>query len=415
MSASPEEKMRAAGGKSRTYRPKHANGGGDPQTGVPGDQPDVNDTSGLDKHELPTIRPKLYRLSERAKIVTLPMAWFCEDWIPAQQVTGIYGLAAKHKTWLLQQALMARSRGLIFLGRQLEARPTLGMFCEDTQEELDRRADLIADFYGLTKADFPDFLCISLVGVEDTELVMFDGPKLIKTGWLHWLDYMIVRHRLGGVGLDTIAHFFGGEEVRRRDVARFTRALDGISLGRDCPFIFTAHPSLSGRNSGTMESGSTQWEGGVRSRLKWEEIEPDENAPTDKTIRRRLTRAKSNYAETGVSIDLVLRNGGFIPEAVDPETAKLRQAGPGRNAACEDKFLELLGKVRVPDYVHKSANSPGRYAPAVFAKRSDGKQFSRPEYERAMTRLEVAGRLQLEPVGSPSRERTRLVEAHNHE
>jgi len=44
--------------------------------------------------------------------------------------------------------------------------------------------------------------------------------------------------------------------VRRRDVARFMRSIDGISLARDCAFIFTAQPSLSGRSSVTVAAAS---------------------------------------------------------------------------------------------------------------------------------------------------------------
>jgi RecA-family ATPase len=371
-----------------------------------------------DDHELPQARPVMHRASDWATRVIPQMRWIVEDWIPRQQVTGLYGVGGSLKTMLLLQALMARVAELPFLGRVMERGPSLGVFCEDTAEEIARRKATIAAFYKRPLSDFHDFHWISLVGVEETELVTFDGQRMQKTHLLRCLDHYIQKHSIGFVGLDTVAHFFGGEEVRRREVARFIRTLDNISIGRDCSILFTAQPSVRGRNTGTMESGSTHWEAGVRSRLGWQ----DPSAATEDTIadadpnliRRVLTRLKSNYARPGETMELIYRDGGFIPAAVDAEAAKLRQRGPGRDAACEQRFLELLAKIaKQGGYVHDSPNDLGHYAAEVFSKRPDGRPFSKPEYTRAMARLFTAERLRLEPFGPPSRGRYRLAEDTN--
>jgi RecA-family ATPase len=370
-----------------------------------------------DPYELPQVRPIMHRAADWNTRTIPPMRWIAEDWIPRQQVTGLYGLGADYKTWLLMQGLMAKAAGLQFLGRLMEPEPSLGLFCEDTPEEIARRTTKIADFYGLPLSAFANFHWTSLVGFAETELVTFDSNNRMQPSLLlHALDQFIQQHRISFVALDTIAHMFGGEEVRRRDVARFLRQLDAISITRDCAFLFAAQPSLAGRRSGTMESGSTHWDAGVRSRLGWsnpDKKDNDDGAPdTDPNIiRRRLTRHKSNYARSGETMDLIFRNGGFIPADVDHEEAQLRQSGPGRDAACDNHFLSLLGKVRPPGYVNKNPSTPGYYAPTVFSRRPDGSRFSKPEYERAMARLEVAERIHLETFGTPpSKAKTRLTE-----
>jgi RecA-family ATPase len=216
--------------------------------------------------------------------------------------------------------------------------------------------------------------------------------------------------------LDTAPDFFGGNEIGRRDVTRFVRKLDAVSITRGCAIVFTAHPSVRGRSQGTFDSGSTGWEAKVRARLSLhdpgdEGEDEDKRTPRPPTERRILTRQKANYARPGETIELICRNGVYTTAALDPEQAGLRDREPSRDAACEARFLELLAKVRDQgSYVHDANNVPSRYAPLVFTKRSDGVTYSKAEYARAMQRLFVAGRLRLEPFGKPADEKRRLVE-----
>jgi hypothetical protein len=366
-------------------------------------------------HVLPTVKRVLYRASDWQDRDAPDMAWIVPDWIPRQQVTGLYAIGGSLKTWWLLQLLMARAVGVPFMGHLLERGPTLGIFCEDTTGEIVRRMAKIAEFYQLLLADFSDFHWVSLAGVEETELVLFDGQQMTKTELLRWLDYYILSRRIGLTGLDTLAHMFGGDEVRRREVARFLRVLDAISIVRDCAVVFTAQPSVRGKKEGTLDSGSTHWEAGVRSRLTW--TDPAEAAADGETadpnfVRRVVTRVKSNYAAAGEKMELVWWNKlGFTPAAVDPETAKTRQTGPVREAACDAKFLALLARVRASgDYVNKSDNHAAHYAPAVFSTRSDRGDFSRPEFVRSMNRMLVDGHLRLQPRQRDKRS-VELIEA----
>jgi RecA-family ATPase len=370
------------------------------------------------KPELPAIEWRDVRLADWKDRDPPDRLWVVPDWIPLLQVTGFYGVGGIGKTALLIQLLMASSKGLPFLGYQLTATgPVYGLFCEDTEAEIVRRAERIAAHYGMRLADFPDVHFASLVGVAETEFVTFDGAAMAPTDALRRFNKKIAELGAKLAVLDTIPDFFGGNEIVRREVSRFVRALDAISITHHCAVVFTAHPSVRGRKEGTLDSGSTGWEGKVRSRLSLhdpgEEGEEEDlrKTPAMPTDRRILTRQKANYARQGETIELVWREGVFTPGAVDPAQAAKRARGPGRNDACDAKFLELLAKVRKQGgHVHDASNVPSRYAPKVFAQMPSGVGFSVPEYTRAMRRLFDAGRLRLEPFGKPSDDKRRLAE-----
>lgn len=354
-----------------------------------------------DAHDLPEIPWIDRRASDRGDEDVPERLWVVPEWIPREQVTGLYGPPGVNKTDFLIQLLMATSIGLPFMGYQLERMPVFGLFCEDTAEEIDRRIARIARHYQMWASEFPDFHYASLVGYDDLEFVTFTNASnsMNSTRALKRFDKTIMDTQAGLACLDTAPHFFGGSEIDRRQVSRFLRKLDSISIGRKCGILITAHPSARGaKTGGRMDSGSTGWEGGVRARIaltRPEVEEPEEGKPPTDSGDRLLTLWKSNYAAPGKALDLVWKEGVFTTGALDPEKAKAR--GPHRNLACSDKFLELLRAVIVAgSYVNDSPNQPARYAPAVFSARPDGKLFSRPEYTRAMQRLITDGKLRYE-------------------
>jgi hypothetical protein len=386
---------------------------GSPEPGDPRPEPPPHQGSNASApdHDLPVIPWLDERLSDWAERDVPPQDWVMEGWIPRGQCTGLYGVGGIHKTRLLIQLLLAKSKGMPFLGIVLEPGPVYGLFCEDTREEIVRRAIQIAKAaWGFDSlADFPDFHFASLVGVIDKELVTFDGGPMKATAALHHLDRKIIQTGAQLMTLDTLPHFYGGNEIVRRDVTRFISRLEGIGIARGCGIVFTAHPSQRGRQSGALDSGSTGWEGGFRARVTLHDPEEDANANADDrrtpripSDRRIVTLMKANYAAPGATIDTVLRDGAFFVTAVGPEAAnRPPRSGPGRNDACDRKFLELLAAVTAQNsYVSDSVHS-GHYAPKLFASRPDGNDFSAPEYSRAMQRLFAAKRLRMGTHGWP--------------
>jgi RecA-family ATPase len=357
------------------------------------------------------------RLSDWAEREIPPRQWIMEDWIPIGQCVGLYGVGGVRKTDWLLQLLMAASLGLPFCGIPLMHCLTYGLFCEDTEDELVRRAHRIAGFYGRSLAEFTGFKFASLVGVGDTEFVNFDNARMTLLPAYNLFVERIAEHGAKLAVLDTAPDFFGGEEISRRQVSRFFRLLDGIGMKHHCGLVYSAHPSVRGRASGTFASGTTGWEAKTCARLVIRdpiEDEDDENGtsrvarkPSD---RRILTRAKSNYAAQGIEIELVYRDGGFLPAGIDRTTTPMR--GQMRNLAADTKFLELLRKINSQGrYVHDASNTPDRYAPNVFYTDPDRAGFSKLEFTRAMARLFDAGRIKLEHAGNAHRGHAQIIEA----
>lgn len=373
-------------------------------------------------HELAVVVWRDVRLSDWAGREIPARRWIVPEWIPLLQVSGLYGVSGINKTDFLVQLMMAKSAGLPFMGWELYPAPVYGLFCEDTEEEIVRRAKRIAERYGRDLADFPDFHFASLVGFDMTEFVVFEGAEMIVRPALLRFDQAIMDYHAQLGALDTAPDFFGGSEIIRREVSRFIRKLDGVGMTRDCGVLYTAHPSVRGEISGTLNSGSTGWGAKTRARLSMHDPGEDEDEeqaeerkrlrlPPKRTDRRILIRQQCNYAEAGVSLEFTCRDGFFLPAQIDPAATKTAERGPARNAACDARFLELLGKIAEQgDYVHNSNNVPAHYAPVVFAKRPDGTPFSAAEFDRAMQRLFVAKRLRLERFGKPSDSKVRLVE-----
>jgi RecA-family ATPase len=382
--------------------------------------------NGRDQHSLPVIAWEDRQLSRYADHLLHDVEWIIPAWIPRLQVTGIYGEGGALKTdWLLQSGL-AKAAGLAFMGIELEPSPVYGLFCEDSFEELLRRLSrMAAQGYGRSLADFPNFHFASLLGVRYKEFVTFDASgRMLETPALLHFDQKLLEYRAGYAVLDTLPHFFGGNEVNRRDVTQFISMLDGISMARRCGIAFSAHPSATGARSGTFTSGSTGWEGGVRSRLSihdpgMDKADPDDpRAPRVGSDRRVVTRWKSNHAPPGATLELVWQgpdNRFFLPAAVDPGAAAER--GRDRHAAADEAFLTMLGKVAEDGRrVHDQGNNKGRYAPAIFAQHpanktltADGRGFSEPQYFRAMQRLFGQKRIRLVNLGPEKRPTMTIV------
>lgn len=317
-----------------------------------------------------------------------------EDWLPLGEYVSLYGVAGARKTDFILQALMAASAGLPFCGYPTSHYVTIGLFCEDTEEELVRRIDRIAAFYGRTRADFTGFYFASLVGCEHTEFASFEFGRLVVEEAFQLFEKQIAEITAGLVALDTIADFFGGDEVKRREVSQFLRLLNGACFRNHCTIIGSRHPSRSGRNSGTFESGSTGWEGKERARLHLRDpAQDDDEEPKHKqhSDKRILTRAKCNYAMPGEEIELVFGDGGF-KRVVGEGMPK----GQMRDLQVETIFLELLRKTQNQGrYVHDSPNNPARYAPKVFAKDPDRNGVTEAEFRRAMDRHFGKGKIMM--------------------
>lgn len=316
--------------------------------------------------------------------------WFMDQWIPIGQVVSLYGRPGSRKSTLLLQWMIASQLGMGFgpVERLLKG-PCYGLFCEDDEDEILRRARDILSGYNASFADMSDCHAESLIGTVYKQFMAFKRSG-VMTPTPVWEKFIEDLDRIQPifVCLDVASDFFGGNEISRTESAAFMGLLDKTANERQFALVCSFHPSLRGLRDRSLTSGSTGWEGKARARLTIEDptdSDDDDDTPqTNQSDRRTLTLAKANYAKSGPTIDLTILNGRFIPAALDPNN---KSSTPGDNAAAERAFLDRLkDRLSQGRYVSNSRTT-AVYAPTILA----DKAFPFRTLENAMNRLFARG------------------------
>ena len=184
----------------------------------------------------------------------------------------------RHCVWRLPQ-------GFCCSASRPKLTSTLYLTCEDEKAELRRRAISIATSFGKSVTDFEDGYLISKVGQNAT----ICDQKFAKTSNYRELDELMGDLKLQLVALDLIPDLWTGNEIVRQEVNRFVKGfLGSLAVKHNACIVGLHHPSVSGQASCEGRSGSTAWEGSVRSRLYL--------SGADSAGFRKLSMKKSNYS-----------------------------------------------------------------------------------------------------------------------
>jgi putative DNA primase/helicase len=196
-----------------------------------------------------------------------PRRWVAPQWIPYEVVTGLYGDGGVGKTLLAQQLQTGTSLGSSWVGLPVEQVASLGVYCENGENDLWRRQEDINVTYATDNAALSLKHWMPRLG-EDNILMTFThkGVGELTTFHRHVLEAALdLKARL--VIIDTASDTFGGNENDRGQVRQFVqRALGQIALRIDGALVCCAHPSRAGLSSGEGDSGSTGWSNAFRSR-----------------------------------------------------------------------------------------------------------------------------------------------------
>jgi RecA-family ATPase len=330
-----------------------------------------------------------------------PREWLVPHWIPVGVVTGLYGDGGLGKSLIAQQLQTGCALSLPWLGLPVEQCASLGVYCEDSQDELHRRQADINLSYGCDYAALTDINWMPRLG-EDNLLMTFgrNGVGELTAFYNHLL---VAAQDLGVrlVIVDTAADVFAGNENDRGHVRQFvSRALGSIAQSIGGSVLLCAHPSRSGLSSGEGDGGSTGWSNAFRSRLfmRAPEVEageaPDANA-------RILQRRKANYAARADELRLRWNAGCIEPEVTGTSSAL------GRRAA-EDVFLDLLDAFSRENQRISESKNAGNYAPTLFARRQERDGYRKQDFERAMQTLFSRSVIRIVEYGPPSKTQRRI-------
>ena len=330
-----------------------------------------------------------------------PREWLVEDIIPHENVALFTGDGGIGKTILALQLGVSLSTRTDWLGFKCMQGPSLYVGAEDSKNEIHRRLDQMRVELGISWGDLADFHGKSLAG-DDALLGLFstanqtvNPTKLCKQ----------LERRLQDIGaiacfIDTAADAFGGDEINRQQVRQFVGLFRGICLRNHLNIILLAHPSVSGMQSGSGLSGSTQWHNGPRSRLYLTYGDKDNDGEPHDLDERFLKFKKSNYAAKAKPMRLRWRNGLFVPD-----TGEKAAAATAANA--EAMFLATLDRYTKEGRYVCATTGPG-YAPKVFADDPNGKA-GKEALKDAMNNLFAKKQIAIEKIGPPSRQIARIV------
>jgi RecA-family ATPase len=169
------------------------------------------------------------------------------------------------KSYLELQLAIARALASEWIGLVPAPGRTLVLSTEDDTAEMKRRMHGILQFYksdarpfGAHWADLGDNVrLIDLVGEDSILASLGKGGSFEPTEVYKALDDFMAEFQPGLTALDVLVSFFCGEERNRTHVRQFANLL--LALCRNA-ILLLAHPSLTGMNTGSRLSGSTDWQ-----------------------------------------------------------------------------------------------------------------------------------------------------------
>ena len=309
-----------------------------------------------DREAIERGRAYLEGAPEYASIATLdsdppaPRRWVIPEWLPRGHVTALFGAGGLGKSLLAQQAAHCVNCGVPFLGLPVEMGPVLGLFCEDDNDELRRRARDILRMQGRSAAGSADGLYLAGRAGQRNELMVATPDREIQTSALFGtLEAECARIRPALVIIDNIAQVYNGPENDRHAVTAFANLLTGLAHRHDCAVLLLGHVAKA---EGSEYSGSTAWEAAVRTRLWLERLE-------DGTL--ALHKRKANYSARD-SIAFVWEAGAFV--TVDPDDAS---AGT-EVAKAEAALLAALDRLSDRQIAASHAPSATTYLPRLAAR-----------------------------------------------
>ena len=258
----------------------------------------------MDRYAQPTassiLQANLISIAELGETNATERKWVLDGLIPEGKPILLGGPPGAGKSLLAQQICMAASLGIKLFGHETNGRPTLYLTCEDDKAELQRRSADIAKSLGYPLSAFTDCYTVSLEGFPQTSLCT---QRRELTEFYDELECAMAYFEFGLIVLDVVSDFWDGNEIIRQEVNHFVKGVIGLLAFRyETAIMLLHHPSIAGKASGSGQSGSTAWEGSVRSRLYLRE--GDQNGV------RELSLKKSNYSKPK-SMHLVWNEGAL--------------------------------------------------------------------------------------------------------
>jgi RecA-family ATPase len=326
--------------------------------------------------------------------------WIVHNRIPVGEPGIMSGDGGTGKTKLALQLGAAVSAELPdWVGGVVETHgPVIVFSAEEKLKEMHRRMRDVLEHRTLSFKDLRGrlhFICDHhdpVLGAVDRNGIVQPTMSLLR------LEKTVIAIRPALVVVENAADVYSGNESDRPNVTRFVRSLLGrLTASCESTVMLIQHPSVSGLNDGTGRSGSTGWNNAGRWRNNFTTIKDDDDGL------RQLEIVKNNYGPKGEKVRLRWERGVFVPEG---------SVSAPRQATTQNKvdrlFIQLLEE-RNEQGRWVTPNKAAGYAPKELAAMTGAEGTTPEAFAKAMERLLKANRIIVQTVGSPSKQRQRLI------
>lgn len=339
--------------------------------------------------------------------------WLIPSILVRRSITLFTGDGGVGKSLMCQQLQVAAALGKDWVGLPVPIMNSFGMYCEDDDDELDRRFESICTYYGCQFSDLEGRVRYASRVGEDNELVVYRGNrdqvKPVKTDLYKQLFEEIDTWGAQLVTIDTAGDTFGGNENARPQVRSFVNLIRQFAFRHDGGVVITAHPSKSSLVDGSNFSGSTAWHGSCRNRIflskpKRRQSDDEEEGPTDERVLRIM---KSNYSQGGGKIDCKWESGLIV------ETTKRATVGIFERLDDDRKVLEAAGYLIQTRKAFLATNPITQTSLAVQVRKLPSCQsISWKDVVAAQERLLDNGKLVTIEMGPQSKRRVYIRPSH---
>jgi RecA-family ATPase len=333
------------------------------------------------------------------------MEWAVPDRYPIGHASLCSGDGGTGKSRTKLHMCVAHVLGREWLGVNPKPGPALFVDAEDDEHELHRRLAQILEHYDARFADAwaGGLRLVSLVGRDPVLGAPNRSGRIEPTKLYNELLQCVGDTRPVMTAIASSADVFAGNEIARDQVRQFIHLLNRLAIAARGGLVLIAHPSLTGINSGSGLSGSTQWHNAVRARSYLQHVKPNDDEEEPDPDLRMLEFKKNNYGPVSESIYLRYQNGLFLPE---------HGASAADRAAREEAAdAVIINQLKRNDMNLSNNLFAHNYAPRIMVKMPEARNqgLTKRDLEEAMNRLLAAGKIRVERYGRPADPRFRLV------
>lgn len=351
--------------------------------------------------------PRLLDLAEMARTEPVPPAFVVKDWLPCGEVALFAGHGGTGKSAIALYLAVCVALGRAFFGIPTQRRRVLLLSLEDTEPVLHWRLTRLAAWIGFDLADLAGWLTIADGADVAGELLTETRDGAALTHVYEWL-----RQRMADAAVlivDGASDAFGGNEINRRQVRMFVRAIRRL-IPRTGAAVIIAHVDKTTAKSGDTTqgySGSTAWSNSVRAR--WY-LRPDESG--DGLL---LELQKANLAPAGAQIAVRWNESAhvFVGECAMPAGRLERLTVESDEKAA---VLELIRKADTEGAPIPAATAGSRTSHMVAEARglpsSLAGRRGKARFYRHVEELRAAGAVRAEPMRKENRHAAEVLRAN---